>query len=127
MAVPSFRRCSSRARLRPPGRISPGQRSSDEMSPRAANGGITDMMTYARPLLALVLLLGTAPRARAATSPSEGEAQAIGRTPPRLSYINGEVSFLRPGAQDWSPAQANTPLAPGDELYTSTQGDLEMQ
>ncbi|OLD78717.1 MAG: hypothetical protein AUG87_00700 [Candidatus Rokubacteria bacterium 13_1_20CM_4_70_14] len=89
------------------------------------------MMTYARPLmaplLALVLLLGAAPRARAATSPSEGEAQAIGRTPPRLSYINGEVSFLRPGAQDWSPAQANTPLAPGDELYTSTQGDLEMQ
>jgi len=78
-------------------------------------------------LLALVLLLGTAPRARAATSPSEGQAQAIGRTPPRLSYINGEVSFLRPGAQDWSPAQANTPLAPGDELYTSTQGDLEMQ
>src|SRR6266436_599341 len=54
------------------------------MSPRAANGGITDMMTYARPLmatlLALVLLLGTAPRARAATSPSEGEAQATGRT-----------------------------------------------
>ena len=89
------------------------------------------MMTHARPLmatlLALVLLLGTAPRARAATSPSEGQAQAIGRTPPRLSYINGEVSFLRPGAQDWSPAQANTPLAPGDELYTSTQGDLEMQ
>jgi len=89
------------------------------------------MMTHARPLmatlLALVLLLGTAPRARAATSPSEGQAQAIGRTPPRLSYINGEVSLLRPGAQDWSPAQANTPLAPGDELYTSTQGDLEMQ
>jgi len=89
------------------------------------------MMTHARPLmatlLALVLLLGTAPRARAATSPSEGQAQAIGRTPPRLSYINREVSLLRPGAQDWSPAQANTPLAPGDELYTSTQGDLEMQ
>src|SRR5437773_2693438 len=101
------------------------------MSPRAANGGITDMMTHARPLiatrLARVLLLGAAPRARAATSPSEGQAQAIGRTPPRLSYINGEVSLLRPGAQDWSPAQANTPLAPGDELYTSTQGDLEMQ
>src|SRR5438132_11962537 len=101
------------------------------MSPRAANGGITDMMTHARPLmaplLALVLLLGTAPRARAATSPSEGEAQAIGRTPPRLSYTNGEVSFFRPGAQDWASAQANTPLAPGDELYTSTQGDLELQ
>src|SRR3989442_2314676 len=93
------------------------------MSPRAANGGITDMMTYARPLmaplLALVLLLGTAPRARAATSPSEGEAQAIGRTPPRLSYINGEVSFLPPGAPGWSPPPTKTPPAPRPRDDTS--------
>ena len=89
------------------------------------------MMTKARPLLAtllaLVLLLGASPSTRAAAPPSEGPAQAIGRTPPRLSYTNGEVSFFRPGAQDWASAQANTPLAPGDELYTSTQGDLELQ
>jgi hypothetical protein len=89
------------------------------------------MMTNAKrlmaTLLALVLLLGTAPDARAATAPSEGQAQAVGRTPPRLSYTNGEVSFFRPGAQDWAPAQVNTPLAPGDELYTSAQGGLELQ
>ena len=89
------------------------------------------MMTKARPLLAtllaLVLLLGASPSTQAAAPPSEGPAQAIGRTPPRLSYTNGEVSFFRPGAQDWASAQANTPLAPGDELYTSTQGDLELQ
>src|SRR5437899_6978079 len=116
--MPGVCRASDAARPEPVydrgARISPGQAPSDEISPRAANGGITDMMTHARPLmatlLALVLLLGTAPRARAATSPSEGQAQAIGRTPPRLSYINGEVSFLRPGAQDWSPAQATPPL-----------------
>ena len=81
------------------------------------------MMTKARPLLAtllaLVLLLGASPSTQAAAPPSEGPAQAIGRTPPRLSYTNGEVSFFRPGAQDWASAQANTPLAPGDELYTT--------
>ena len=52
---------------------------------------------------------------------------AIGQTPPRLSLTTGEVSFWRPGAQDWSQAQVNTPLAPGDLLYTGPQGNLEIQ
>ncbi|MBI3630636.1 MAG: hypothetical protein HY217_13895, partial [Candidatus Rokubacteria bacterium] len=39
----------------------------------------------------------------------------------------GAVSFWRPGAQDWAPAQINTPLAPGDELFTGNQGNLELQ
>ncbi|PYM33489.1 MAG: FecR protein, partial [Candidatus Rokuibacteriota bacterium] len=76
-------------------------------------------------LPALALLLATASSARAAAPPSQ--PGAIGRTPPRLSYINGEVSFWRPGAQDWTTGQVNTPLAPGDELYTATQGDLELE
>jgi hypothetical protein len=57
----------------------------------------------------------------------ESQEEAIGRTPPRLSYIYSEVSYFRPGAQDWSQAQVNTPLAPGDLLYTGPQGNLEMQ
>ena len=75
-------------------------------------------------LLALSMLLSAAPAARAAaTAPppppgAESTGESIGRTPPRLSYMNGEVSFWRPGAADWGPAQVNTPLAPGDELYT---------
>ncbi|OLC31616.1 MAG: hypothetical protein AUH81_17585 [Candidatus Rokubacteria bacterium 13_1_40CM_4_69_5] len=78
-------------------------------------------------LLALTLLLATTLSARAAAPASESPAEAIGRTPPRLSYVDGEVSFWRPGAQDWAPAQLNTPLAPGDELYTGNRGNLELQ
>ena len=28
-----------------------------------------------------------------------------------------DVSFWRPGGDDWAPAQVNTPLAPGDQLH----------
>ncbi len=59
--------------------------------------------------------------------PPESQEGAIGQTPPRLSFTSGEVSFWRPGAQDWSEAQVNTPLAPGDLLYTGPQGNLELQ
>ncbi len=61
------------------------------------------------------------------TRAAESEDDGIGATPPRLSYADGEVSFFRPGAQDWAPAQVNTPLAPGDELYTGHRGNLELQ
>src|SRR5579864_6347867 len=77
-------------------------------------------------LLAVVAMLGAAPYASAA-APADGPPLPIGRTPPRLSYAEGEVSFWRPGAEDWAPAQVNTPLAPGDELYTGHDGHLELQ
>ena len=77
-------------------------------------------------VLALVLTFGI-DSAGAATGSSATEEGGIGRTPPRLSYSDGEVSFWRPGAQDWAPAQVNTPLAPGDELYTGNRGSLELQ
>ena len=48
-------------------------------------------------------------------------------TPPRLSYLNGEVSFWRAGADDWAPATLNTPLAPGDILYAGPNGNVEIQ
>src|SRR5438552_14368356 len=58
---------------------------------------------------------------------AESEEGAIEAIPPRLSYADGEVSYYRPGAQDWAPAQVNTALAPGDELYTGNRGNLELQ
>src|SRR5438876_236166 len=58
---------------------------------------------------------------------AESDDGAIGGTPTRLSYADGEVSYFRPGAQDWAPAQVNTALAPGDELYTGNRGNLELQ
>jgi hypothetical protein len=94
-------------------------------------------------LLALILFAGAAPLARAASpavpappappaavTTEDGEAddtQNPAPTPPRLSYINGDVSFWRPGGEDWAPAQVNTPLAPGDQLYTGNRGNLEVQ
>ena len=61
------------------------------------------------------------------TRAAEDEEGAIGATPPRLSFADGDVSYFRPGAQDWVPAQVNTALAPGDELYTGNRGNLELQ
>ena len=48
-------------------------------------------------------------------------------TPARVSYIDNQVSFWRPGAQDWAPAKLNTPLAPGDVLYAGQGGNVEIQ
>jgi uncharacterized protein DUF6600 len=68
----------------------------------------------------LLPLLGAAPAVGA--GPEQG-----GPTPPRLSFIDGEVSFWRPGAEDWAPAKANMPLAPGDSLYTGEKANVELQ
>lgn len=78
-------------------------------------------------LSAVTLVLGTALGVSAAVPGVSGDGQSIGRTPPRLSYVVGQASFWRPGAPDWTPAQLNTPLAPGDELYTGEAGNLELQ
>src|SRR5262245_6923982 len=92
-------------------------------------------------LLGLVLTLGPLAASAAAQAPAPpgvppapapgaqapGSDGPIGRTPPRLSYVNGEVSYWRPGAADWAPAQINTAMAPGDETYTGNGGNLELQ
>jgi len=71
-------------------------------------------------VVATTLALGTAPvRAQ--------PARAVGPTPPRLAFVDGEVSFWRPGADDWAPAQINTPLAAGDTLYVGDSGNAEIE
>lgn len=61
----------------------------------------------------------------AAGADPEGPAPDL--TPPRLSFIEGQASFWRPGAEDWAPARVNTPLWPGDALYTDQRANLEIQ
>ena len=73
----------------------------------------------------LTMLLGAVGSARA--SALDPEVQADEPTPPRLSYTAGSVSFWRPGGDEWAPAQVNTPLAEGDELYTARDGNVEVQ
>jgi len=50
-----------------------------------------------------------------------------GPTPPRLGFVDGDVSFWRPGAEDWASAQVNTALAAGDSLYAGDGGNFELQ
>src|SRR5262249_19596961 len=61
-----------------------------------------------------------------AAAAAEGE-RSEGPTPPRVSFLDGEVSFWRPGAEDWAPAKVNMPLAPGDSLYTAEKANVELQ
>ena len=50
-----------------------------------------------------------------------------GLTPPRLRFTDGEVSFWRTGAEEWSAAQVNTALAAGDSVYAGDGANLEIQ
>ncbi len=77
-------------------------------------------------MLALGLLTNAAPAAQAADTPDPQQA-TMDRTPPRLSFVDAQVSFWRSGAQDWAQAQVNTPLVPGDQLATGSPGNLELQ
>ncbi len=48
-------------------------------------------------------------------------------TPPRLSFIDGQVSHWRQGAEDWVGARRNLPLAEGDALYAGADANFEVQ
>ena len=76
-------------------------------------------------LLVLGVLTGV-PAGQTADAPDRQQT-AIDQTPPRLSFVDGQVSYWRPGAQDWATAQVNTPLAPGDEVSTASPGNVELQ
>ncbi len=55
------------------------------------------------------------------------QARAVGVTPPRLSFVDGDVSYWRPGADDWVRAQINTALGAGDSLYADSGGNFELE
>ena len=59
--------------------------------------------------------------------PAAAEEPDAPITPPRLSYLDGPVSFWRLGAEQWTAAEMNTALAPGDQLLTGHQGTAELQ
>lgn len=82
-------------------------------------------MGYLHRILFVPLLLLTALAGSRALAQINDTAWAP--TPPRLSYIDGEVSYWRPGAEDWAAASLNLPLAEGDSLYTGQDATLELQ
>ena len=76
--------------------------------------------------LLMLALAASGPGSIPAADPPTPE-QAGEITPTRVSYLYGDVSFWRPGTQEWAEAKANTPLAPGDVLYTGADGNAELQ
>jgi hypothetical protein len=54
------------------------------------------------------------------------DERALRMTPARVSFVEGEVSFWRPGSGEWEAAQVNIPLAAGDALATEN-GRFEAQ
>ena len=77
------------------------------------------------PILMFLMAFGSlAATAGAARTRGDGRYQP---TPPRLGFIDGNVSFWRPGADDWVRAQVNTALAAGDSLYAGDGANLEIQ
>src|SRR4029077_11524744 len=75
-------------------------------------------------LLAAAVLTWPGPSAAADPAPSDAPSTV---TPPRLRFLDGAVSFWRPGADDWAVAQVNTPLAAGDELYAAEGASAEVE
>ena len=75
-------------------------------------------------LIAGVVLTRPVPSAGGDTLPPDTPPTA---TPPRLRFIDGAVSFWRPGADDWVAAQVNTPMAAGDGLYASEGSNAEVE
>jgi hypothetical protein len=45
----------------------------------------------------------------------------------RLSFVDGDVSFLRAGVTEWAPAVENLPLLTGDQIYTGNASRAEIQ
>lgn len=45
----------------------------------------------------------------------------------RLSFVQGDVSFLRAGVTEWAPVIENLPLLAGDQLYVGRGGRAEVQ
>ncbi len=45
----------------------------------------------------------------------------------RLSFIDGDVSFLRAGVSEWADAAENLPLLAGDQIYTGAGARAEIQ
>jgi hypothetical protein len=83
-------------------------------------------------LLALVSSLLTQPSlADSAQANPSPEENAPTNDPParvaRISYLKGNVSFLRAGLDQWSEAALNFPATTGDRIYTDNGARAELE
>jgi hypothetical protein len=83
-------------------------------------------MKNLRPVLLIPFLLLLALSGGTALA-SDDEDDLWAPTPPRLSFLDGQVSYWRQGAEDWVSARRNLALAEGDALYTGKGANFEVQ
>jgi FecR protein len=77
--------------------------------------------------LLMILMLGTA--APVGRSQDKEDQAALDEIVARISLLAGEVSYQRTGEsdKDWYEATINLPLATSDQLYTGSDGRVEIQ
>jgi hypothetical protein len=83
----------------------------------------------ARLLIAVVASLLAWPISTALTQ--ENSSENMSDNPParvaRVSYLKGNVSFLRAGLDQWSQASLNFPVTTGDRIYTDHGARAELE
>lgn len=82
-------------------------------------------------LLLAILFLSCAASAQTNNS-IENESADVDDSAPvarvaRLSFVEGDVSFLRAGVTEWAPAVENLPLLAGDQIYAGPGARAEVQ
>jgi hypothetical protein len=82
-------------------------------------------------LLLAILILSCAASAQTIDSIDEESADVDDSAPvarvARLSFVEGDVSFLRAGVTEWAPAVENLPLLAGDQIYAGPGARAEVQ
>ena len=83
-------------------------------------------------MLSLLLVFGYGAASAQTIDPIADEASDVDDAAPvqrvaRLSFIEGDVSFLRAGVTEWAPAVENLPLLAGDQIYTERGARAEIQ
>jgi hypothetical protein len=80
--------------------------------------------------LGVLLLLSESSSAHQSQSNADQQNQAADNPPARvarISYLKGNVSFLRAGVDQWSPAALNFPATTGDRIYTDRGARVELE
>ena len=85
-------------------------------------------MSRPRNLRALWGFLGALLLISTAGAQQRDEYGEVNQTVARISYIAGDVSFLRGDDPDnWQPADRNVPMTLGDRVYTGGRSRIELQ
>ena len=100
---------------------------------------LPDPLTFLLLVVALSVLLTNAPASAFSQSvqpednqTDEVQADDIDDAAPvarvaRLTFVQGDVSFLRAGVTEWASVVENLPLLAGDQLYVGPGGRAEVQ